>query len=81
MGVDDSAPAIAADRGHAAINPWERTLTAEAVDRCHAAGLAVYTWTCDDLRRAAELASWGVDGIVTDIPDELLDALSGAMIV
>ncbi len=61
--------------GHAAIHPWAESLTAEAVRRCRAAGLAVNTWTCNDRRRLVELAEIGVDGVCTDVPDEALDAL------
>ena len=39
------------------------------VDRCHAAGLLVNTWTCDDPARMRELIEWGIDGICTNVPD------------
>ena len=74
--VDDATIARAVDGGHPAINPWESTLSADAVARCLAAGLAVYPWTCNDPARAVELASWGVAGIVTDVPDVLLATLT-----
>jgi glycerophosphoryl diester phosphodiesterase len=73
--VDDGTVAGAVGGGHRAINPWESSLTADAVARCRAAGLAVYPWTCNDPARAVELASWGVAGIVTDVPDLLLQVL------
>ena len=72
----DATIARAVEAGHPAINPWESTLSADGVARCHAAGLAVYPWTCNDPARAAELASWGVAGIVTDIPDVLIATLT-----
>jgi glycerophosphoryl diester phosphodiesterase len=50
-------------------------VTAEFVDRCHAAGLAVNTWTCNDPARLVELAAIGVDGVCTDVPDIALGAL------
>jgi glycerophosphoryl diester phosphodiesterase len=39
------------------------------VERAHAAGLAVLTWTVNDPARAREFASWGVDTIITDAVD------------
>lgn len=75
MDVDGIVAATTVDHGHVAINPWHEPLTAEIVDRCHDAGLAVNAWTCNDVRRASELASWGVDGIVTDTPDVMVAAL------
>jgi hypothetical protein len=35
----------------------------------------VNTWTCNDIARAVELASWDIDGICTDIPDVVAGAL------
>jgi glycerophosphoryl diester phosphodiesterase len=61
--------------GHAAIHPWDPTVDRAMIDRCHRAGLQVNTWTCNDVGRAGELASWGIDGICTDIPDVLVAAL------
>ena len=55
--------------GHAALHPWVGALTRELVDACHARGLAVNTWTCDDPDRMDELVAWGVDGICTNRPD------------
>ena len=63
-------------RGHAAIHPWDPTVDEALVTRCHDRGLAVNTWTCNDVARARQLAGWGIDGICTDIPAELLAALA-----
>ena len=66
--------AIAA-AGHSAVHPWEPKVTAEFVERAHAAGLAVNTWTCNDPDRLAALAELGVDGVCTDVPDVALGCL------
>ena len=39
------------------------------MEEFHAEGLQVNVWTVDDPARIAELAGWGVDGIVTNVPD------------
>ena len=71
---DDVVPMLVA-KGHVALHPWVRLLTAEMIDRCHAAGIAVNTWTCDDPERMAELIEWGIDGICTNMPDVALSVL------
>jgi glycerophosphoryl diester phosphodiesterase len=75
---DEVAAAEAADlaaRGHSAVHPWVRHLTKASVDACHAAGLQVNTWTCDDPDRMRELVEWGIDGICTNVPDLALEVL------
>ena len=74
MQLDEAVVTTSAERGHVAVHPWEASVTAPMVERCHDAGLAVNVWTCDDPARAIELDSWGVDGIVTDVPDLILEA-------
>ena len=73
--VTDDDIAWVADAGHAAIHPWDPTVDRALIERCHAAGLHVNTWTCNDVARAVELASWGIDGICTDVPDVLVAAV------
>ena len=67
--------AAVAAAGHAALHPHEPRVTADFVERCHAAGLAVNTWTCNDPERLVALAGMGVDGVCTDVPDVALVAL------
>lgn len=57
--------------GHRALNPWDHFVTAELVEQVHRAGLAVNVWTVDDPARFAELITFGVDGIITNVPDRL----------
>lgn len=63
------------ERGHAALHPEHRGVTAALVAAAHAAGVAVNTWTVDDPERMRALAAAGVDGIVTNVPDVALTAL------
>lgn len=55
--------------GHHAVHPWVATLDRAAVDAAHDAGLTVNAWTCNDEDQMRDLIAWGVDGIVTDVPD------------
>jgi len=61
--------------GHSAVHPHVDLVDEEVVQESHRNGLAVNTWTCNDLRRIRELAAMGVDGVCTDVPDEALAAL------
>lgn len=50
------------------VHPHHRELTERIVQRIHEEGLEINTWTVNSPRRAATLASWGVQGICTDGP-------------
>lgn len=69
-GAGDAIDAVqnAADEGFEALHPHHMFVNAELVERCHGVGLRLYTWTVDDPERIAELARWGVDGIITNRP-------------
>jgi glycerophosphoryl diester phosphodiesterase len=75
VAVPDDVVATVTARGHVALHPWVGMLTREHLDACHAAGIAVNTWTCDDPERMAELIEWGIDGICTNVPDVALRVL------
>jgi len=55
--------------GHGSFHPWHHALTAPIVEAAHRAGLELNTWTVDDPARMTQLISWGVDGLVTNVPD------------
>jgi glycerophosphoryl diester phosphodiesterase len=50
-------------------------VSADLVARAHDQGVKVNAWTVDDPDRMLELASFGVDGIVTNLPDLALETL------
>lgn len=76
-GYDQSrAAASAAERGHDALHPHESAVTPALVTEAHALGLAINTWTVDDPERAVLLAEWGVDAVITNVPDVILAALT-----
>ncbi|MFJ3333648.1 glycerophosphodiester phosphodiesterase [Streptomyces sp. NPDC086766] len=64
------------------INPSHGTLSAGYVTAVHAftgphgRRLRVFAWTVDDATRARTVAGYGVDGIITDKPDVVRDALN-----
>lgn len=68
---------LAAGHGHRAIHPHVATVDPAFVALAHDHDLAVNVWTVDDPERIRELADWGVDGIVTNVPAIALAALRG----
>ncbi|WPB93903.1 glycerophosphodiester phosphodiesterase [Streptomyces malaysiensis] len=66
------------------INPSYKTIDAgyvaavRAVDGAHGKPLEVYTWTVNDGPAAVSVAGMGVDGIITNKPDVIRDALDDA---
>ena len=73
----EGTPATLVSKGHTALHPWVGALTRATVDACHAAGVQVNTWTCDDPERMRELIGWGIDGICTNVPDVALGVIAG----
>jgi glycerophosphoryl diester phosphodiesterase len=68
--------AYAVARGHNALHPHHGTLGSSAtairmVRMIQQAGLAVNVWTVNDPERMRELAAAGVDGIMSDDPEQL----------
>lgn len=70
-----TALAEAVAHGHPLLHPWYGWVTEELVVAAHAAGVGVNTWTVDDPETMVRLASFGVDGIVTNVPDVARDVL------
>ncbi len=56
-------------------SPRASTLTAQHIADAHDLGLDVIPWTVNDPAEMNELISWGVEGIITDRPDLLLETI------
>jgi glycerophosphoryl diester phosphodiesterase len=56
--------------------PRYADVTVEAVDEAHALGLAVVPWTINDPVEAVSAMDIKVDGLITDRPDLMIDALA-----
>ncbi|GAA2933781.1 hypothetical protein GCM10011428_59170 [Streptomyces violaceus] len=65
------------------INPSYGSLSTEYVsavqefDGPHGTPLEVFTWTVDDAATAQRVARYGVDGIITNKPDVVREAVGG----
>src|SRR5690606_30322007 len=64
----------AKERGYVAINPTGAGAlkNPERVQELDAAGLGVFTWTIDNASDWAKLTQLGVEGIITNKPDQLI---------
>ncbi len=76
-GQADPASLIGRAEAHGfdAIHPHDILVDRSFVARAHDAGLQVNVWTVDDPERIAQLADFGVDGIITNVPDVAVAAL------
>lgn len=76
------APDVAHLAGYAGfvdhVNPPRSAATAEYVESVHQWGMAVNAWTVDEPEHMASLIANGVDGIITNRPDLLTEALAVA---
>ena len=72
------ASARAREHGHAWLNPDVTSTLADlgSVALVHELGLQVAVWTVDDPAQIRTLATAGVDAIITNAPDVVLDALA-----
>jgi glycerophosphoryl diester phosphodiesterase len=62
-----TAVATAAEHGHTALHAADAAVTPEVVAAARAAGLEVLAWTVNEVARMEELASWGVEAVITDL--------------
>jgi glycerophosphoryl diester phosphodiesterase len=60
--------------GAAAAVIHHRLVTPALIARCHARGAALWAWTVNDPKAAAQLEEWGADAIITDDPRIFWDA-------
>lgn len=56
--------------------PRHRRVTGRMVRRAHEAGLGVVPWTVNTRREMRRLLGLGVDGIMTDWPDRLIETIA-----
>lgn len=54
-------------------SPNFKYITQKDIEKCHAMGMKVVVWTPNTKKEIEQLKSMGVDGIITDYPELLLD--------
>lgn len=79
----NSIPQMVKDMGGACWEPEDVELTKEILDEAHRLGLKVVVWTWPehsgkvfDAALVSRLIDWGVDGIITDDPGQLVSMLA-----
>jgi glycerophosphoryl diester phosphodiesterase len=70
-----SVPKMIKQAGGAVWSPFFRDLTAESLKEAQALGLKVVVWTVNDPKEMRRLKAMGLDGIITDRPDLLINVL------
>jgi len=68
--------ALAPVTPYEALHPYMALVSERFVQWVHRRGLRVFTWTLDDPDVARRFAEWGVDGIITNEPENILAALA-----
>lgn len=71
---DDGSGAlkVASESGFGCILPSSASVSEELIDQAHSAGVSVIAWTENDVERFITLEHWGIDGVITDRPRDLL---------
>ena len=59
-----------------ALHCWHGALTPALAAEVKSAGFALFCYTVDEPQRARELFGWGVDGLCTDRPDVVTEAIA-----
>ena len=73
----NSAPTLVYAFGADILSPYYREIELRDVEEAHRLGIKVIPWTVNDQRIMKKLIGWGVDGLITDTPDLLLEVLEG----
>ena len=71
-----SVPRLVKASGARAWSPFHGDLSEADLREARSLGLAVVPWTVNDAPTMDRLIAWGVDGLITDYPDRLREALA-----
>jgi glycerophosphoryl diester phosphodiesterase len=71
-----SIPALVHAFGADILSPYYREIDQQDVEEAHRLGLKVIPWTVNDKRTMKKLIDWGVDGVITDTPDSLIQVFN-----
>jgi glycerophosphoryl diester phosphodiesterase len=69
-------PEVMESLPHEALHPYYETIDAALVERAREAGQVINTWTVNEPAQAVKLRDLGVQGIITDKPDVIRQALA-----
>lgn len=75
-GHGGSVPRMVKALGAAVWSPFHNELTPELLAEARSLGLRVVPWTVNDPARIETLIGWGVDGLISDYPTRVREALA-----
>ncbi len=56
-------------------HPWHVSLSEETVKEMHEAGCEINTWTVNEYEDIRKLSAWGVDSLIGNFPDRMIEVL------
>ncbi len=59
-----------------ALHPEHHLVSQSQIAAAHQRGMVVNTWTVDEPKEALKLWRWGIDGIITNVPDQIAATLA-----
>jgi glycerophosphoryl diester phosphodiesterase len=73
--AQDAIPQQVKAAGAKIWSPDFRALKKETVDEAHRLGLRIVVWTVNEPADIARMIEWGLDGVISDYPDRVLEHL------
>ena len=64
-----------AERNVQCCHPWHISLSEETVKEMHDAGCEINTWTVNEYEDIKKLSAWGVDSLIGNFPDRMIEVL------
>lgn len=64
-----------AERNVQCCHPWHVSLSEETVKEMHEAGCEINTWTVNEYEDIRKLSAWGVDSLIGNFPDRMIEVL------
>lgn len=64
-----------AERNVQCCHPWHISLSEETVKEMHEAGCEINTWTVNEYADIEKLSKWGVDSLIGNFPDRMIEVL------
>ena len=74
-GLVDDIDALIAELSHEARHPWHEQIDENYMNWARAQGYYINVWTVNDVERALQLQTLGVNAIITDEPGRIISAL------
>lgn len=64
-----------AERNVQCCHPWHVSLSEEVIREMHEAGCEINTWTVNEYADIEKLSAWGVDSLIGNFPDRMIEVL------